>query len=162
MLGFTIIVLQARWSIGALTNKESNKLLWKISGFVAVLSTPLAGRKARQCHHKGIVPPGGKDFPDYPQPCGACYQTRHRSGLGQRRSGYFAKIFRLYRQQYQGKTHEFRIYRPDRWQASAAVKIVGSSEFLIKMFAGQHGLIRRISEVPIPANTFITETLPRR
>ena len=40
MLGFTIIVLQARWSIGALTNKESNKLLRKISGFVAVLSTP--------------------------------------------------------------------------------------------------------------------------
>jgi len=30
------------------------------------------------------------------------------------------------------------------------------------MFAGQHGLMRRISEVPIPANTFTTETLPRR
>ena len=78
-------------------------------------AAPQAGRKARQCHHQGALPPGGENIPDHTQQSRTCYPPCHRGGLGQRRPGYFAKIFRLHRQQYQGKTHEFGIHRPDRW-----------------------------------------------
>ena len=73
-----------------------------------------------------IVPPSRQDLPDHPQPGGTCYQTCHRSSLGQRRPGYFTKIFWLYRQQYQGKTHQFRIHRPYRWQIAASAEVFRS------------------------------------
>ena len=90
----------------------------------------LAGRKGRQRHHQGTVPPGGENLPDHTQPCGTSYPPRHRSSLGQRWPGYAAKIFRLYRQQYQGKTHEFGIYCAYCRQAPASVEVFGSSKFL--------------------------------
>jgi len=54
------------------------------------------GLKARQCHHKGTIPPGGENIPDYPIQSGAGHPPRHWGSLGQRRPGYFAKIFRVY------------------------------------------------------------------
>ena len=133
MLGFTIIMLQARWSIGALTNKQSDKLLWKIPRFVAALGSLCVARQGHERHHQGFVPSSGKNLPDHPQPCGTRHPPRHRGSLGQRRFGYSAKIFRLYRQQYQGKTHEFGVHRPYRWQIVLAVKVFGSCEFLRKL-----------------------------
>ena len=89
-----------------------------------------AGRKARQCHHQGTLPPGGKNIPDHAQPCGAGHPPCHRSGLGQRGFGHFAKILWLHSQQYQGKTHEFGVYCAYRRQASIAAEIFGSGKFL--------------------------------
>ena len=97
----------------ATNHQHSHSIFVGFSGCIPQGSQ--AGRKARQCHHQGIVPPGGENIPDYSQQSGACYSSRHRSSLGQRWSGYSTKIFRLYRQQYQGKTDEFGIHRPDRW-----------------------------------------------
>ena len=74
-----------------------------------------AGRKARQCHHQGIVPPGGKNIPDHPFQSGEGHPPCHRGCLGQRWPGYAAKIFWLYGQQYQGKTDELRVYCAYRW-----------------------------------------------
>jgi len=84
------------------------------------------GLKARQRHHQGPVPPGGENLPDHSQPCGKSNPSRDWSSLGQRRSGYTSKIFRLYRQQYQGKTHQLWIYCAYCRQASAAAEIFGS------------------------------------
>ena len=131
MLGFTIIVLQARWSIGALPNKESNKLLRKIPCFVAVPRNPSGGLKARQRHHQGSLPPGGKDLPDHPFPCGTGHPSCHRSGLGQRRSGYPPALLWIHGQQYQGKTHKFGVYRPYRWQIAASAEVFWGCQFLI-------------------------------
>ena len=133
MLGFTIIVLQARWSIGALTNKESNKLLWKIPCFVAALGNPSVARQGHECHHQGPVPPGGEDLPDHTQPGGARHPPRHRSSLGQRGFGYLAAVLWVYGQQYQGKTHDFGIHRADCRQTPAAVEIFRSGELLIHL-----------------------------
>ena len=57
-----------------------------------------AGRKARQRHHQGIVPPGGENIPDHPFQSGACHPPRHRSGLGQRRPGYSAEVLWIHGQ----------------------------------------------------------------
>ena len=115
MFGFTIIVLQARWSIGALTNKESNKLLWKIPCFVAVLSTPSGGLQARQCHYKGIVSPGGENLRHHAVPGRAGHPPRHWGGLGSWWSGHPAKVLRIHSEQYERQTHQFGVHRPYRW-----------------------------------------------
>jgi two-component system response regulator (stage 0 sporulation protein A) len=49
-----------------LTNKESNKLLWKMSGFVAVLSTPLVGCKPANAITKVLYPQVAKAFQTTP------------------------------------------------------------------------------------------------
>ena len=131
MLGFTIIVLQARWSIGALTNKESNKLLRKIPCFVAALGNPSVARQGHECHHESIVPPGGENIPDYTFPRGACHPPRHRGSLGQRGSGYPAAVLWIHRFQHKRKTNEFRIYCPDRWQIAASAEVFRGCQLLI-------------------------------
>ena len=88
------------------------------------------GLKARQRHHQGIVPAGGENIPDHSQPCGTGHPSCNWGCLGQRGSGHFTKIFRLYRQQHQGKTHELWVYCADCRQASTAVKVFRSCEFL--------------------------------
>ena len=89
------------------------------------------GLKARQRHHQGIVPPGGENIPDHPQPCGKSNQTRHRSGLGSGRPGYLAAVLWIYGFQYQGKTHELRVHRPYCRQIAASAEVQRGCQFLI-------------------------------
>ena len=97
----------------ATNHQHSHSIFVGFSG--CIQEAPQAGCKARQRHHQGIVPPGGENIPDHPFQSGKSHSPRNRGSLGQRWFGHLAKIFRLYRQQHQGKTHEFRIHRPDRW-----------------------------------------------
>ena len=131
MLGFTIIVLQARWSKKKPGNELSYQSFTKNLPNYPLLEAQLTGWQARECHHQGIVPPGGKNIPDYAFQSGAGNPPRHRSSLGQRWPGYAPKIFRLYRQQYQRKTHEFGIYCPYCRQASASAEVFRGCQFLI-------------------------------
>ena len=89
------------------------------------------GLKARQCHHQGIVPSGGKNLPDHTKQSGACHPPRHRGCLGPWRSGYPPAVFWVHGFQHQRKTHEFRIHRPDRWQIAASAEVFRGCQFLI-------------------------------
>ena len=98
--------------------------LYKKSAKQPPSGSPLVGRKARQRHHQGF------DLPDHPQPGGARYPSCHWGGLGSRRSGYAAKIFWVYGQQYKGKNDEFGIYCPDCWQIAASAEVKWGCQFL--------------------------------
>ena len=80
----------------ATNHQHSHSIFVGFSG--CIQEAPQAGRKARQCHHQGIVPPGGQDTPAHTQPRRTGNQTRHRGSLGQRGSGHTPKIFRLFGQ----------------------------------------------------------------
>ena len=119
----------ANGTIKIATNHQHSHSIF-VGFFSCIRQGPQAGRKARQCHHQGTLPSGGENLPDHTQPCGTGNPPCHRSCLGQRRPGYFAKIFRLYSQQYQGKTHEFGVHRPYRRQIVPAAQVQRGGEFL--------------------------------
>ena len=87
--------------------QAKQQITLNIPRFVAALGNPCVARQGHERHYEGLVPPDGENIPNHTQPGRAGHPPCHRSGLGQRRPGYAAKIFRLYRQQYQGKTHQF-------------------------------------------------------
>ena len=103
-------MLQARWRKETPGNEQSYQSFTKTLPNYPLLEAPPTGWQARECHHQGIVPPGGENIPDHTQPRRACHPPCHWGCLGQRGSGYLAAVLWLYRQQYQGKTHEFGIY----------------------------------------------------
>ena len=80
----------------ATNHQHSHSIFVGFSG--CIQEAPQAGRKARQRHHQGIVPPGGQDIPNYPQQSGKSHPPCYRGCLGQRWPGHPAKIFRIYGQ----------------------------------------------------------------
>ena len=139
MLGFTIIWPKPnRQSAIWATNKAINHLRKAL--ICTLLLEPLAGRKARQRHHQGTLPPGGQNLPDHPQPGGTGHSPCHRGSLGPGRFGYSAKILRLYSIQHQRQAHQFGIHRPDCGQAAIAVK-VSRGGAVLKAWQGFSGFL---------------------
>ena len=80
----------------ATNHQHSHSIFVGFSG--CIQEAPQAGRKARQRHHQGTLSPGGKNLPDYPQPCWKSHPSCHRGGLGSRRPGDPPEVLRLHGQ----------------------------------------------------------------
>jgi len=75
-----------------------------------------------QRHYQGPLSPGRQNVFHNAVARGARDPARDRGGVGPRRSRDAAALFRLYREQHQRKTDQFRVYRADRGQASASAE----------------------------------------
>ena len=88
---------------------------------------------------KVLYPQVAKTFQTTPSRVERAIRHTHRGGLGPGRSGYAPELLWVYREQYQGETDEFGIYRIDCGQAPAPIEVRRGGAVLMESL-GRFGL----------------------